>query len=64
MRQLVPASRLEMMVFVGVCLTAGLCEELLYRGWLVNVFRVATGSAWAAAIVSAMVFGIGHAYQG
>ena len=61
MRKLVPAFGLEMTAFVGVCLTAGLCEELLYRGWLVNVLRVATGSAWVAAVVSAIVFGIGHA---
>jgi membrane protease YdiL (CAAX protease family) len=64
LQKLVPAFGLEMTVFVVVCLTAGVCEELLYRGWLVNFLRAATGSAWAAVVVSAVLFGIGHAYQG
>jgi membrane protease YdiL (CAAX protease family) len=64
MRSLVPAFGLEMAAFVVVCLTAGVCEEMLYRGWLVNLLRAGTGSPWAAVVVSAIVFGIGHAYQG
>ena len=64
LRRLTPSSGLEMAVFVVVCLTAGVCEELLYRGWLLNILRAATGSTWAAVVVSSIVFGIGHAYQG
>jgi membrane protease YdiL (CAAX protease family) len=59
-----PASRAEMAAFVMVCATAGVCEELLYRGWLVNFIWAETGSAWAAVAVSSVVFGMGHAYQG
>ena len=64
MRKLVPAFGLEMVAFVVVCLTAGVCEEMLCRGWMVNLLRAATGSTWAAVMASAVVFGIGHAYQG
>jgi membrane protease YdiL (CAAX protease family) len=64
LRMLVPAFGLEMAAFVLVCLTAGVCEEILYRGWLVNLLRVATGSTWAAVVLGAIVFGMGHAYQG
>jgi len=64
MRILAPAFGLEMAAFAGVCLTAGVCEELLYRGWLVNLLRAATGSAWAAVVLGAVLFGIGHASQG
>lgn len=64
LRRLMPASGVEMAAFVCVCLTAGICEELLYRGWLVNILRVATGSTWVAVVAGAIVFGIGHAYQG
>ena len=64
LQKLVPAFGLEMAGFIVVCLTAGVCEELLYRGWLVNYLRAATGSAWVAVAVSAILFGIGHAYQG
>jgi membrane protease YdiL (CAAX protease family) len=64
LRWLVPAFGREMAAFVVVCLTAGVCEEMLYRGWLVNILRAATGSIWAAVVASAIVFGMGHAYQG
>jgi uncharacterized protein len=64
MQKLVPAFGLEMAAFVAVCLTAGICEELLYRGWLMNILMAATGSAWIAVGIGAIVFGVGHAYQG
>jgi len=64
LRRLMPAFGVEMAAFACVCLTAGICEELLYRGWLVNILRVATGSTWVAVVAGAIVFGIGHAYQG
>ena len=62
--KLAPAFGVEMAAFVVLCITAGVCEELLYRGWLVNILRVATGSVWVAVGVGALVFGIAHAYQG
>jgi membrane protease YdiL (CAAX protease family) len=61
---LMPAFGKEMWLFAAVSLTAGICEELLYRGWLVNLLRVMTGSVWAAICVGAVVFGFAHAYQG
>jgi membrane protease YdiL (CAAX protease family) len=63
-RALGPAFGREMWVFAVVSLTAGICEELLYRGWLVNLLRVATGSVWIAVGLGAAVFGVAHAYQG
>jgi membrane protease YdiL (CAAX protease family) len=64
LRKFMPTLGPEMAAFALVSLTAGICEELLYRGWLVNLLRAATGSVWAAIVVGAAVFGIGHAYQG
>ena len=63
-RAIVPAFGREMRVFALVSLTAGICEELLYRGWLVNLLRAATGSVWIAAGGGAAIFGVAHAYQG
>ena len=63
-RAIAPAGGLEMSVFALVCVTAGIGEELLYRGWLVNLLRVATGSVWIAVVIGSTVFGTGHAYQG
>jgi membrane protease YdiL (CAAX protease family) len=43
--------------------TAGLCEELLYRGFLMAYIGALWGF-WPAVILSSLVFGLGHAYQG
>jgi membrane protease YdiL (CAAX protease family) len=64
LRKFSPAFGPEMAAFAFVCLTAGVCEELLYRGWLVNLLRAATGSVWVAIVAGAAVFAIGHVYQG
>jgi membrane protease YdiL (CAAX protease family) len=64
MGKLAPAFGVEMAAFALLCVTAGVCEELLYRGWLVNVLWAASGSVWVAVVAGAAIFGIGHAYQG
>jgi membrane protease YdiL (CAAX protease family) len=64
LQSLLPATRWELAVFTGVAVTAGICEELLYRGWLVNFLAVAVGSIWGGVVAGAAVFGLAHAYQG
>ncbi len=63
-RHFLPESKPEIAVFVLIALTAGICEELLYRGWLQNLIAAGTGSIWAGLILGAVIFGAGHAYQG
>jgi len=63
-RGITPFTRGELAAFCVVCLTAGICEELLYRGWLVSFLWAATGSRWAGVGIGAAAFGMGHAYQG
>src|SRR2546423_8311877 len=60
---LLPHTRLEEMWFLALSVTAGFCEELLYRGYLVWFFAPWIGGAAAMWLVVA-VFGISHAYQG
>jgi membrane protease YdiL (CAAX protease family) len=62
-RLLLPHTRAEFRAFTWVCLTAGVCEELLYRGYLIWYFSHIM-PWWAAALAAAVAFGIGHAYQG
>lgn len=60
---LMPRTRAEKVAFVGLALTAGICEELVFRGYLIPALSRATGSLLAAAILSSAVFGVLHAYQ-
>ena len=59
-----PNNKPEFMVFILIAFTAGICEELLYRGWLQNLLAFGTGSAWIGLVMGAVIFGFGHAYQG
>jgi len=63
-RKFVPVGPAEVAAFTFVALTAGICEEILYRGWLVSFLGAAFGSIWTGLIVAAFLFGLGHAYQG
>jgi membrane protease YdiL (CAAX protease family) len=53
----------ELAVFVPVAITAGVWEELLYRGFLIWFLAPTTGLA-GAVLISSAIFGLGHAYQG
>ena len=53
----------EMRGFSALSITAGICEELLFRGYLIWYFVHWLGLI-PAAIVSSVLFGVGHLYQG
>lgn len=61
---LLPRTSAERLAFVGLSLTAGFCEELVFRGFLVPAIMPAVDSAVVAALIAAAVFGLVHAYQG
>ena len=61
---LLPRTFLEAAVWILVCLTAGFCEEVIFRGYLQKQLYALTGSAAVAVVLQAAAFGIGHGYQG
>ena len=64
LRKFIPNNVTEFIPFILIAFTAGICEELLYRGWLQNLLAYGTGSVWIGLILGAVIFGFGHAYQG
>jgi membrane protease YdiL (CAAX protease family) len=62
-QHMIPQSRTEKALYLGVSATAGICEELVFRGFLVATLTVATGSVPLAVVLSAGTFGIAHAHQ-
>jgi uncharacterized protein len=63
-RRLIPKTPTERGVWVLVSISAGVCEEFLYRGWLLSLFGAALGSVWLGLLISSILFGFAHAYQG
>jgi membrane protease YdiL (CAAX protease family) len=61
-----PATREERRWFVGVSISAGICEEILFRGFLITYFCVVPFHApvLAGLLLSSLFFGTGHLYQG
>jgi uncharacterized protein len=62
--RILPQSRSERVPFLVLALTAGLCEEFLYRGFAMAAFARAGFPIWASVMVSSVLFGIAHLYQG
>ena len=62
--RILPRDRVEVAGFIPVAITAGLCEEVLYRGRLPWALAGWTGSVPAGIVAAAAVFGLGHLYQG
>lgn len=64
MQALMPRSAAEILLWVGVSLSAGFCEELVFRGYFQRQFEVLAGSRWIALALQAVLFGVSHGYQG
>ena len=59
-----PQTTGEMGVWAAISLSAGFVEEITYRGLLFGILDYWLHNWWAAAILCAVSFGIGHAIQG
>jgi membrane protease YdiL (CAAX protease family) len=61
---LLPHGRLEMTLWVALSVSAGICEEALFRGYLQRQFMALTKNVTAGILLSAVAFGLAHSYQG
>jgi membrane protease YdiL (CAAX protease family) len=59
-----PQSGLSMAAFVLLSVTAGLVEEILFRGYLQRQIGAITGNIYAGLVGSAVLFGLAHGYEG
>ena len=62
--RILPRSRQERFLFLALALTAGICEEFLYRGFAMAALQRAGLAVWAVVAVSSLLFGLAHLYQG
>ena len=61
---MLPRGAAEALLWVMVSISAGISEELTFRGYLQRQFTALTGCVPVAFILQILVFGIAHAYQG
>ncbi len=60
---ILPHNSREGQMFSVLSVTAGICEEIVYRGFLLS-YLGSYFTPWVALPLSALAFGLGHAYQG
>jgi CAAX protease family protein len=64
-RRLFPQNRTETAAFVAVAATAAVCEEFLYRGFVLAALAGKSAARPLAGILgSALLFAVAHLYQG
>jgi len=61
---MLPHRGIELTLWIALSVTAGICEETIFRGYLQRQFMALTKSAPAGILLSAAAFGTAHAYQG
>jgi membrane protease YdiL (CAAX protease family) len=61
---LIPQTSFEMLLWLVVAISAGICEEAVYRGYLQRQASALTRSSIAGVLVSSAMFGAAHIYQG
>ena len=61
---LTPETNLELAVWFCLSATAGFCEEIIFRGYLQRQFAAIGHSMLIGVIISAIVFGASHGYEG
>ena len=61
---LLPQTAVEVVIWIATSVTAGICEEMAFRGYLQRQLRALTGGVVPAVLGQGIVFGLFHAYQG
>lgn len=61
---ILPQGPLEMAIWVAISSTAGFVEELIFRGYLQTQFRCFGLPTGLAIVAQALMFALGHVYQG
>jgi membrane protease YdiL (CAAX protease family) len=60
---LLPRTASERGAFVVLSIVAAVCEEYVFRGFILRTLGAWTGSAWLGAVLAAASFGLAHGYQ-
>lgn len=59
-----PQRAIEILLWITVSISAGICEEFVFRGYFQKQFEAYTHLKWLALVLQAILFGVSHGYQG
>jgi membrane protease YdiL (CAAX protease family) len=62
--RVLPRGSVEFVPYCALAVTAGVCEEFLYRGFVMGGLNRAGVYPWAVVGISSVLFGLAHIYQG
>ena len=63
-RNMFPQGPAQVAVYLLLAVTAGFCEELIFRGYLQRQFTAFSRSLTGGVILQGILFGASHGYQG
>ena len=61
---MLPQGFLESVIWIALSITAGICEEAVYRGYLQRQLMAMTRSVTLGIALSALAFALAHSYKG
>jgi membrane protease YdiL (CAAX protease family) len=64
LKAILPSGTAEMILWVAMSISAGFCEELIFRGYFQRQFAALTRSAVGGILLQGIFFGAAHGYQG
>jgi membrane protease YdiL (CAAX protease family) len=59
-----PTTGPELALGILLSCTAGFVEEVIFRGYLQRQFAKLSGNLWIGLVISALIFGASHGYEG
>lgn len=62
--KLAPRTGVEMVLFLVLSISAGICEEFIFRGYFQQQFARVGRAMWVGVLISAVLFGCAHGYEG
>lgn len=61
---LAPRNSAEILLWIVLSLSAGFCEEFIFRGYFFRQFSSPIHRIWLGVLLSSLLFGLGHGYEG
>jgi uncharacterized protein len=62
--RVLPNGKVELPPYFALAITAGICEEIVYRGFAMAALTRLGIYSWAVLLLTSVLFGLAHTYQG